>query len=432
MPGSEQLQLTQLEAIDHDAAPGSDETPDLFDEVVGLFTAQGSAVGLQLEVTRTDKDGDHITQSAVVPLIGPAGEGAPTPFFSFDDDGPDVTLAGATVAEEHGPTVNGTWTLDPGSDGVDQVQVTVGNDTHTLSLLVGQQTVFNLTEGVLTVKSDLTWTFNPNGNINVNTPVSFSIAATDGDGDKDTATHTITVNADDTPTASVTDGVVNEAALSAANNGGDPGTSEAADGNPNDNDDPTETTTGTITVGTGADTLATLKINGQNVNISGSNAVTVVNGTYGQLTVTDVGGAGGTLNWSYTLTANTLAHTGINLTGPADIKVDNFQVEAIDNEGDSSATDGFQAGEIISIDVRDDGPLAQNITKTVNEGARDTNLSLIFDVSGSMDDPSGLTGLTRLDVLKASVIELFEQYDNVGDVRVELVSFSTGATQVPQ
>ena len=191
VPGSEQLQLTQLEAIDHDAAPGSDETPDLFDEVVGLFTAQGSAVGLQLEVTRTDKDGDHITQSAVVPLIGPAGEGAPTPFFSFDDDGPDVTLAGATVAEENGPTVNGTWTLDPGSDGVDQVQVTVGNDTHTLSLLVGQQTVFNLTEGVLTVKSDLTWTFDPNGNINVNTPVSFSIAATDGDGDTDTATHTI-------------------------------------------------------------------------------------------------------------------------------------------------------------------------------------------------------------------------------------------------
>jgi hypothetical protein len=75
--------------------------------------------------------------------------------------------------------------------------------------------------------------------------------------------------------------------------------------------------------------------------------------------------------------------------------------------------------------------LAQNITKTVTEGTRDTNLSLILDVSGSMDDPSGLTGLTRLDVLKASVIELLEQYDNTGDVRVELVSFSTGATQLP-
>ena len=83
-----------------------------------------------------------------------------------------------------------------------------------------------------------------------------------------------------------------------------------------------------------------------------------------------------------------------------------------------------------SLHFHDDAPSAANITKTINEGGRDTNLSLILDVSGSMDDPSGLTGLTRLDVLKASVIELFEQYDNVGDVRVQLVSFSTGATQV--
>ena len=98
--------------------------------------------------------------------------------------------------------------------------------------------------------------------------------------------------ADDTPTASVTDGFVNERRSVRLTMVAIREPSEAADGNPNDNDDPTETTTGTITVNTGADTLATLKINGQNVNISGGNAVTVVNGTYGQLTVTDVGRCG--------------------------------------------------------------------------------------------------------------------------------------------
>ncbi len=91
---------------------------------------------------------------------------------------------------------------------------------------------------------------------------------------------------------------------------------------------------------------------------------------------------------------------------------------------------GDTANGTLTVTIDDDSPLAQTITKTINEGARDTNLSLVLDVSGSMDFSSGLTGLTRLDVLKASVIELLEQYDNVGDARVQIITFSTSAAQV--
>ena len=54
---------------------------------------------------------------------------------------------------------------------------------------------------------------------------------------------------------------------------------------------------------------------------------------------------------------------------------------------------------------------------------------LILDVSGSMGDPSGLTGLSRLDVLKASVTELLEQYDAIGNVAVRLVTFDDTANE---
>ncbi|HRL93776.1 MAG TPA: hypothetical protein PK873_09450, partial [Pseudomonas sp.] len=72
------------------------------------------AVQLQYDVTRVDADGDSITQSATVDLIshttlegdGENQEGgvSNTSYFSFDDDGPSVTVTlkegGAVVTDE--------------------------------------------------------------------------------------------------------------------------------------------------------------------------------------------------------------------------------------------------------------------------------------------------------------------------------------------
>ena len=78
----------------------------------------------------------------------------------------------------------------------------------------------------------------------------------------------------------------------------------------------------------------------------------------------------------------------------------------------------------LSVTIEDDSPQASLVTTSVNPTGVQTNVMLILDLSGSMADASGLTGLSRLDVEKAAVNELLEQYNNRGDVMVRLVTFS--------
>src|SRR5262249_48666520 len=78
----------------------------------------------------------------------------------------------------------------------------------------------------------------------------------------------------------------------------------------------------------------------------------------------------------------------------------------------------------------DDVPHANAVTKSLIPAGHDTNVMLILDVSTSMNDASGLTNLSRLDVMKAAVAELLEQYGDIGNVRVQIVAFSTNASQV--
>jgi VCBS repeat-containing protein len=83
------------------------------------------------------------------------------------------------------------------------------------------------------------------------------------------------------------------------------------------------------------------------------------------------------------------------------------------------------------ITLDDDMPVAAPITKTVTEGASDTNIMLILDRSGSMGYDSGVSGYdTRLDLLKAAANALLDQYDAAGDVRVRIVRFNDSAEQL--
>ena len=82
----------------------------------------------------------------------------------------------------------------------------------------------------------------------------------------------------------------------------------------------------------------------------------------------------------------------------------------------------------LSVTIEDDSPKAEPVEVSVVPTDSKTNVMLILDLSGSMDTSSGLTGLTRLDVAKAAINEVLDQYDNRGDVMVRIVTFSdTGA-----
>ena len=108
------------------------------------------------------------------------------------------------------------------------------------------------------------------------------------------------------------------------------------------------------------------------------------------------------------------------------------QVSSLGNVGVvATDTNGNTATGTVNLTVKDDTPKADLVAQTVVATAAKTNVMVILDLSGSMDTAApGLTGLSRLDVAKAAINELLEQYDNRGDVMVRLVTFSsTGVEQ---
>src|SRR5262249_2674066 len=94
-----------------------------------------------------------------------------------------------------------------------------------------------------------------------------------------------------------------------------------------------------------------------------------------------------------------------------------------DTDGDTSSPASLQ------IKIVDDAPIANPEEKTVAAaGSVDTNLMIVLDKSGSMDDPSGMTSLSRLQASLGAINELLEQYHSLGNVKVQIVTFSDGAS----
>jgi hypothetical protein len=120
----------------------------------------------------------------------------------------------------------------------------------------------------------------------------------------------------------------------------------------------------------------------------------------------------------------------VTLSGPIDHPVVNqednetFTVPVIVSDGHTTPP------MTLSVTLEDDSPKAEPVEVSVVPTDSKTNVMLILDLSGSMDISSGLTGLTRLDVAKAAINELLDQYDNRGDVMVRIVTFSDTGTAV--
>ena len=93
--------------------------------------------------------------------------------------------------------------------------------------------------------------------------------------------------------------------------------------------------------------------------------------------------------------------------------------------------DGSIANGSLSITVDDDSPAQPvDIHNSMLEGSKvDTNLMIILDVSGSMDEGTGVSGFaTKLALAKSAINQLIADYDGLGDVMVRLVAFNSSAT----
>ncbi|MEO8279611.1 MAG: type I secretion C-terminal target domain-containing protein, partial [Ideonella sp.] len=109
---------------------------------------------------------------------------------------------------------------------------------------------------------------------------------------------------------------------------------------------------------------------------------------------------------------------------PTDSLSYTFQLTATDSGGHVSAP------AVLSVAIADDTPgVATPLALVAPVTNVDTNVMVILDVSGSMaTQDTGLPGNpTRLAAAIQSIGTLLDRYDELGDVRVRLVTFSTHA-----
>ncbi|MFL9691236.1 DUF5801 repeats-in-toxin domain-containing protein, partial [Aeromonas veronii] len=100
-------------------------------------------------------------------------------------------------------------------------------------------------------------------------------------------------------------------------------------------------------------------------------------------------------------------------------------------DGDNDTVQSATADISGQVRFNDDGPIASVATNTGQATqVQSTNLMLILDISGSMDDPSGYQGMTRMQVMQKSALELLDKYDAYGNVMVNIITFATSAANV--
>ena len=173
-------------------------------------------------------------------------------------------------------------------------------------------------------------------------------------------------------------------------------------------DSDNECASGRFDIDTGNDVLAKFEIrleNGEWVDVTGGGQIV---GDYGTLDVTLVDGV---YQWTYKLDGAT-DHPDDMKTGAEDVLKENFEVRATDDDGD-------QASAGLSIDVRDDGPIARDDDYSVTEsGLPCYNLMLVIDTSGSMQG-------SRLALAKAALINLINSYDTVSsELIITIIPFA--------
>ncbi|KJK15604.1 type I secretion C-terminal target domain-containing protein, partial [Pseudomonas sp. 2(2015)] len=355
-------------------------------------TANGAnSLNESFTVTATDTDGSTASGSIDVNIV--------------DDLPSAVNDTNAVTATEVQLTLTGN-VLTNDVQGADRVTgpITAGTFVGTYGTLV------------LAADGSYTYTLNPNDTDFINlhgggTGVdTFTYTLRDADGDTSTATLKLNVSNLDNPVT--IDGLnVNGGELTVYEKNLSDGTSP---------DSPALTQSGTFTV-TAPDGLQSLTVGGISV-VSGG----VVNGfpqsgttpLGNSITITGYNPATGVVSYTYTLLDN---ENHPNANGINNLN-ESINVVATD-------TDGSSANATIDVKIVDDVPNAVGAERSVTPGQVDSNLLLVIDVSGSMNEASGVPGLTRMQLAKQAINALLDKYDEMGDVKVQLVTFSTGANQ---
>jgi hypothetical protein len=434
-PDGSELWVQELLPIDH--GPDGNDPDSLAPIDDNALILRGTLIGTAL--TQTFPIGEHIVFV----------DDAPN---AVNDDPQQLTedaaaIGGNVINPELADDADDSGQDDPGTDGATLTHVNLPGPDGFVVITSGTEgpagvyTFIVVGIGTYTFQANGAWTFDPVLNQSGH-PVdaSFSYQLTDGDGDFDTATQPISVLDGADPTGGKLGLSVEEPDLDTALTGDDdtgdlqPGTTTGT--TPNET---AETDSGSLSFTAGSDDVTDFTF-GETEGIQ-------VQGLLGSPTIIWTGEGSDTLtgtidgvpaivlqlsnqddiaagtNGSVTVTATLLDNFPHALLGADSILIGGIQVKALEADGD------FGVGQV-RVRVLDDQPSAAPVTENLVETAgADTNVLLIFDVSGSMDDPSGQPGLSRLDLAKAAANELLEQYESLGDVRVQIITFSDDASK---
>ncbi|WP_349918330.1 retention module-containing protein [Aeromonas veronii] len=372
--------------LDNEAHPTANSTNSLYED----FT-----------VTLVDSDNDAASSTLSVQIV----DDVPT---AVNDSNPNT-------ASESNLTLTGN-VITNDVQGADGAAVTGGTLSGTYGSLV------------LNANGTYTYTLNP-GDVDFKALTGGSVGSevftytlTDADGDVSTATLTLSIKNDDdgvtitnlTPKAQGGDAIVYEDDLLSTRGAGESAGSDSS------KESTTVTGNFNISAPDGVKTLSvgSLLIVNNGVVASFPQSVTTPLGN--TLKVTAYDPATGLVSYSYTLLDNEAHPTA----GGNNSLYEDFTVTLVDSDNDA-------ASSTLSVQIVDDVPVQPaDINTRIEEFSNPgTNLMIILDTSGSMDEPSGVAGYaTRMAIARASILQLINDYDDVGNVMVRLVGFASTAT----
>ncbi|PXX75422.1 retention module-containing protein [Pseudomonas sp. LAMO17WK12:I9] len=336
-------------------------------------------------------DGDGSSASGVLDVN--IVDDLPTahPDVAMADEGTTISgnVLGNDIGGADGPAITGAV-----------VGVRAGSDTST-SAIGGLNTTINGLYGTLTLDAfgNATYHSNPNSVTAHDSQDVFVYTVRDADGDESTTTITIQICGTELRAVTDQDITVFEKALDLSKDGQDLAAGTVVGSDPGNTG---ETASGTLV--------------GSVIGGSGAITYTLVGsatGTYGQILLNPDG------TYRYTLTS--APKTSPNANDGPNVLSESFTYKATDAVGNTTTS-------TIQISIVDDVPQAVASERAVTALEVDSNLLLVIDVSGSMADPSGVPGLSRLELAKQAISTLLDKYDDMGDVKVQIVTFSSSAT----
>ncbi|WP_240039912.1 retention module-containing protein [Aeromonas veronii] len=370
----------------------------------------------------TDADKDSVDGSLTINVDDDIPTVSANAAVQLDDDALAGGIAGGTGDDPNAVNVSGILGHSFGADGAGSIQWLTsgapGGYTYEAgsggSLLVKQAGVTVLTVTLNSATGAYSVTQNApikhaDGNDENNATFTLSYRVTDAD--KDSVDGSLTINVDDDiPTVSANAAVqLDDDALAGGIAGGT-------------GDDPNAVNvSGILGHSFGADGAGSI----QWLTSGAPGGYTYEAGSGGSLLVKQAGVTVLTVTLNsatgaYSVTQNApIKHADGNDENNATFTL-NYRV----TDADKDSVDGS-----LTINVDDDIPTANAVTNSGQATqVQNTNLMLILDISGSMGDPSGYQGMTRMQVMQKSALELLDKYSAYGTVMVNIITFASSAT----